>query len=65
MFKLWQHYSLFKTVIFDCLDFTMVKNDDSGEMICAIKDDVTEGDVSPLKIIDFSGGLYAMAASIY
>ncbi|MEK4699438.1 MerR family transcriptional regulator [Solibacillus sp. FSL R7-0668] len=25
MFQLWQHYDSFKTVIFDCLDFTLVK----------------------------------------
>lgn len=64
MMQLWQHYSKFKTVIFDCLDFTMVKDDDNGEMICAIKDEVTETDVSPFEIIDFPGGLYAMAVSI-
>lgn len=64
MFQLWQHYDSFKPVIFDCLDFTLVKSDHSGEMICAIKDDVSEADVSPLKMIDFPGGLYAMAVSI-
>lgn len=64
MFQLWQHYNAFKAIIFDCLDFTLVKNDDCGEMICAIKDDVFATDVAPLGIIDFPGGLYAMAVSI-
>ncbi|MDH6363889.1 DNA-binding transcriptional MerR regulator [Enterococcus sp. PF1-24] len=64
MFQLWQHYNSFKPVIFDCLDFTMVKNDDTGEMICAINDELRQEDVSPLEIVDFPGGLYAMAVSI-
>lgn len=63
MFQLWQHYHLFKTVIFDCLDFTLAKGD-KGEMICAVKEGVTETDVAPLRLIDFPGGLYAMAVSI-
>ena len=63
MFQLWQYYHLYKTVIFDCLDFTLSKND-KAEMICAVKDDVTADDVSPFQIIDFPGGLYAMAVSI-
>lgn len=64
MFQLWRHYNSFKTVIFDCLDFTLVKSDDTGEMICAINDDVRKEDVIPLEIINFPGGLYAMAVSI-
>ena len=64
MFQLWQHYHLFRTIIFDCLDFTMVVDDTLGEMICAIKDDIKQEDVSPMEIIDFKGGLYAMAVSI-
>ncbi|MBP1040336.1 MerR family transcriptional regulator [Vagococcus sp. BWB3-3] len=64
MFQLWQHYHSFKTVIFDCLDFTLVKNDEEGEMICAVNDEVSDADVNPLKLIDFPGGLYAMAVSI-
>ena len=64
MEQLWQHYHSFKTVIFDCLDFTLVKNDEEGEMICAVNDEVSDADVHPLKLIDFPGGLYAMAVSI-
>ncbi|EAC4615154.1 MerR family transcriptional regulator [Listeria monocytogenes] len=64
MFKLWQHYDSFQKIIFDCLDFTLVKDDDHGEMICAIQDGVSGTDVAPLNIIDFPDGLYAMAVSI-
>lgn len=64
MMQLWQHQSKFTTVIFDCLDFTLVQGDDSGEMICAIKEEVQQEDVSPFEILDFPGGLYAMAVSI-
>lgn len=63
MNQLWEYYHLYKTVIFDCVDFVLPK-DDKGEWICAVKDGVTEADVKPLKIIDFPGGLYAMAVSI-
>ncbi|MDL2276197.1 MerR family transcriptional regulator [Breznakia sp. OttesenSCG-928-G09] len=63
MFQLWQYYHLFKPVIFDCLDFTLPKND-KAEMICALKEGVVEADVPPFQMIDFPGGLYAMAVSI-
>ncbi|MHC5216660.1 MerR family transcriptional regulator [Enterococcus sp. LJL128] len=63
MWQLWRHYDKFKTVIFDCLDFTLPK-EDKAEMVCAIKDEVTAEDVQPFNIIDFPGGLYAMAVSI-
>ena len=64
MFKLWQHYSSFRPIIFDCLDFTLVHNDNYGEMICSIDDDLRFEDVEDLEIINFEGGLYAMAVSI-
>ncbi len=63
MNQLWQHCHLYKNVIFDCFDFLLSKND-KAEWICAVKDDVTNADVSPFKLIDFPGGLYAMAVSI-
>lgn len=63
MFQLWQYYRLYQPIIFDCLDFTMAKND-QAEMICAVKEGVTEDDVKPFKLIDFPEGLYAMAISI-
>ncbi|HWR18999.1 MAG TPA: MerR family transcriptional regulator [Clostridia bacterium] len=63
MYQLWQHVHLYKNVIFDCFDFLLSIND-KAEWICAVKDDVTNADVSPFKLIDFPGGLYAMAVSI-
>lgn len=63
MFQLWQHYPLYRPVIFDCLDFMLV-NEDKATMVCAVKDNVRKEDVSPLQLIDFPGGLYAMAVSI-
>ena len=63
MHQLWQHCDLYKNVIFDCFDFLMVKNE-NAEWICAVKEDVTDADVSPLKLIDYPGGIYAMAVSI-
>lgn len=63
MYQLWQYCHLYKSVIFDCFDFLMTKND-KAEWICAVKDGVTNADVSPFKLFDFPGGLYAMAVSI-
>jgi len=63
MNQLWKHCHLYKNVIFDCFDFLLPKND-KAEWICAVKDGVTDADVSPFKIINFPGGLYAMAVSI-
>ena len=50
-------------MIFDCFDFLLSKND-KAEWICAVKDGVTNADVSPFKLFDFQGGLYAMTVSI-
>lgn len=63
MNQLWQYCHLYKSVIFDCFDFLLSKNDEA-EWICAVKDGVTNADVSPFKLFDFLGGLYAMAVSI-
>lgn len=63
MFQLWQHFPLYRPVIFDCLDFMLV-NEDKATMIFAVKEGVSEADVSPLELIEFPGGLYAMAVSI-
>ncbi|WP_105615504.1 helix-turn-helix domain-containing protein [Vallitalea okinawensis] len=63
MYQLWQYYHLYKSVIFDCVDFLITKND-KAEWICAVKDGVTNADVSPFKLFDFPGGIYAMAVSI-
>ena len=63
MNQLWQLSHLYQCVIFDCFDFLLSKND-KAEWICAVKDGVTDADVSPFKLIDFPGGIYAMAVSI-
>jgi len=63
MYQLWQYCHLYKNVIFDCFDFLLLKND-NAEWICAVKDGVTNEDVSPFNLLDFPGGLYAMAVSI-
>jgi len=63
MYQLWQHVHLYKSVIFDCFDFLLTKGD-QAEWICAVKDGVTDSDVSPFRLFDFPGGLYAMAVSI-
>ncbi|MGM0123534.1 hypothetical protein IGI37_000906 [Enterococcus sp. AZ194] len=63
MFQMWQHVHLFRPVFFDCQDFCLV-NDNKGEFLCAVKDGVTPEEVSPFELIDFPGGLYAMAVTI-
>ena len=64
-FMPWQesHNHLFKPVIFDSSDFLCGK-DDKAEWIWAVKDEVTEDDTYPYKIIEFPGGLYAAAVSV-
>ncbi len=64
-FKPWmeanQHF--FKPVIFDCPDFLYGK-DGKAAWIWAIKDGVTEADTHPYEIIEYTGGLYAVAVSV-
>lgn len=64
-FHPWQqaHNHLFKPVIFDAPDFLYGK-DGKAEWIWALKDAVTETDVYPYKIIEYYGGLYAVAVSV-
>lgn len=61
----WQeaHNHLFKPVIFDSPDFLYGK-DGKAEWIWALKDEVTEADTHPYEIIEYSGGLYAVAVSV-
>lgn len=63
MHQLWQHVDLYQNVIFDCFDFLLYKHN-KAEWICAVKEGVTNEDVSPFELFDFQGGLYAMAVSI-
>ena len=61
----WQeaHNHLFKPVLFDAPDFLCGKGG-KAEWLWAVKDDVTEADTAPWKIVECSGGLYAVAVSI-
>lgn len=63
MNQLWRYFHLYKDVMFDCRDFLLIK-DNKAEWVCAIKDNVNKNDVKPFDLIDFPGGLYAMAVSI-
>lgn len=64
-FEPWQeaHNHLFKPVIFDAADF-LCEKDGKVEWIWALRDDVTKDDVSPYDIIEYPGGLYAVAVSV-
>ena len=64
-FKPWMesHQHLFKPVIFDSPDFLYGK-DGKAAWIWALKDEVTETDTHPYEIIEYSGGLYAVAVSV-
>lgn len=61
----WQeaHKHLFKPVIFDAPDFLCGK-DGKAVWFWAIKDEVTKADTHPYEIIEYSGGLYAVAVSV-
>lgn len=63
MYQLWQKVHLYKSVIFDCFDF-LLSVEDKAEWLCAVHEGVTNEDVAPFDLIDFKGGLYAMAVSI-
>lgn len=64
-FEPWQeaHNHLFKPVLFDAPDF-LCEKDGKVEWIWALKDEVTEADIHPYKMIRHGGGLYAVAVSI-
>lgn len=64
-FEPWQEARnhLFKPVIFDAADF-LCEKDGKVEWIWALRDDVTKADVSPYEIIEYPGGLYAVAVSV-
>ncbi len=63
MYQLWQKTHLYQSVIFDCFDF-LLSVEDKAEWICSVKEEVMPSDVAPFNLIDFKGGLYAMAVSI-
>ena len=64
-FQIWQeaHNDFFQPIIFDAPDF-LCENNGNPEWIWRIKDEITEADIAPYKIIEHPGGLYAVAVSI-
>lgn len=64
-FESWQesHNHLFKPAIFDAADF-LCEKDGKVEWIWALKDDVTKAETEPYDIIEYPGGLYAVAVSV-
>lgn len=64
-FQLWQeaHNDFYEPIIFDAHDF-LCENNGNLEWIWRIKDEITEADTVPYKIIEHPGGLYAAAVSI-
>lgn len=63
MYQLWQHTHLYKSVIFDCFDF-LISRENNAEWICAVNEGVNQEDVGSFSLEDFHGGIYAMAVSI-
>ncbi len=57
------HKHLFSPIIFGSQDFLCGENG-KIEWIISLNDDVSQDDISPYEIIDFPGGLYAVAVSI-
>jgi DNA-binding transcriptional MerR regulator len=64
-FGQWQeaHQNFFKSVIFDSFDF-LTGIDSKFEWVFGVRDEVTEADTHPYKIIEYPGGLYAVAVSV-
>lgn len=64
-FQTWQeaHNDFFQPIIFDATDF-LCESSGSLEWIWRVKENITEADTAPYKIIEHTGGLYAAAVSI-
>jgi hypothetical protein len=62
----WQeaHRHLLKNILYGAQHFMWINGDGHGEWIWAVEDWVSEDDVAPYKLIEFVGGLYAVAVSI-
>ena len=58
------HSDLEKDIIFDCCDFLCRRNDGTFRWLYTVHDRVTSIETASYDIIDFEGGLYAMAVSI-
>ncbi|MDE7211068.1 MAG: MerR family transcriptional regulator [Lachnospiraceae bacterium] len=64
-FEPWQeaHNHFFKPVLFDAPDFLCGK-DGMAEWLWAVKDEITSADTTPYEVVEFPGGLYAVAVSV-
>lgn len=64
-FQTWQeaHNDLFTPIIFDAPDFLHERNG-NPEWIWRVKDGITAADTAPYEIVEYPGGLYAVAVSI-
>lgn len=64
-FQMWQeaHNDFFQPILFDAPDF-LCENNGNPEWLWRVRDEITEADTAPYKIIEHPGGLYAAAVSI-
>ena len=58
------HPNVTKDIIFDCADFLCRSSDGKFRWLYGVHECITEIDTAPHEVIDFEGGLYAMAVSI-
>jgi len=65
-FEAWRdrHSHLFTPILFDSPDFMWQGDEGKPIWIWRVKDSVTADDTAPYEIIDFKGGLYALAVCI-
>lgn len=65
-FQEWQenHNHLVKKMMYDSPDFLWFEDDMKAVWIWAVEDWVTEKDTTPYELIEFEGGLYAVAMSV-
>ena len=65
-FEAWRdmHGHLFTPILFDSPDFLWQGDEGKPIWVWRVKDSVTEDDTTPYEIINFEGGLYALAVCI-
>ena len=65
IFQEWQesHNGFFTPIIFDAPDF-LCQRDGNTEWLWHLKEGITAADTAPYEIIEYPGGLYALAVSI-
>lgn len=64
-FEPWQeaHNHFFEPVLFDAPDFLCGK-DGMAEWLWAVQDEITSADTAPYEVVEYPGGLYAVAVSV-